>query len=213
MYQGLSDYKSQKAWQAGSNYSRAINPSENAPEGYKWVPGDGMGEEGRYEKVPFQGQEGVPYPNVSRGNDKYASKTRANIARSQWEDYKQRFQEYEDKLVGMAYTGPEGGTLPGAPANESGELYRTRHKPDGGMVGQATRQAEDQFGQGLDIASRQRERYGLSGAPSQQQQQQNELARGLSVVGARNNARDAWEKQRLGIMTGTSGGPASTGGR
>jgi hypothetical protein len=137
-------------------------------------------------KADTWGGKDVPHPyvgpNQNTGDDKYASKMRANLARAQWADYKQRFQPYEDQMTAMAEEGP------------------------GDMVGTATSQAGEQFDAGLGVAARQRERYGLSGAPGEQTQRQNSLARGLATVGARNNARDEWENQRMGILTGNYGG-------
>ncbi len=47
-----------------------------------------------------------PRPTVSFGNDKYAQKNRAWLARENWDDYQARFQPYEDKLID-AVTGTE----------------------------------------------------------------------------------------------------------
>lgn len=53
-------------------------------------------------EAAFTESTGLPY--VNPGDKQYASKTQANIARAQWEDYKTRFQPYEDQLAGMLST-------------------------------------------------------------------------------------------------------------
>lgn len=181
---------------------------------------------GEYASDPepaFNWDHDVPYANVSEGDDKFASKMRANLARSKWADYKTRFQPYEDDLAAQAYVGPEGEWMEGTPMSVKmrsadidgssplglagsvmGAMNGEPQGPEGGMVGQAERQARSQFDTGLEVAGRQRQRYGMSG-PGESTQRRNKLAKGLSVVGARNNAHDDWEEQRMGLLTGMGG--------
>jgi hypothetical protein len=119
---------------------------------------------------------------ISSDDKNYASKTRAAITREQWEDYKERFQPYEDRLAAIYNNG---GLL-------EGEAER---------IPEAVNQS---FSTMRGIADRNLSRYGIS--PTQDQSASRDRMAGLdqvlAQVDAQNNLMATADQRKDKIMTG-----------
>jgi len=119
--------------------------------------------------------------NLARGDDQYASETRARIARAEWDDYKRRFQPVENQMMAYATS-----------------------TDDGRSVGRV----QQSIGQGFDSAQGQYERnmsrYGLAIDPEQRQSMQRNMALNEAATTAQgvSSARQAEEERRIGLMGG-----------
>lgn len=118
----------------------------------------------------------------SERDKNYASKTRAAIARSDWEMYKQNIRPIEDRLIGL-YDNPE--------------LRQAGIQNARGQVEKAFRNSGNAFEQRLAG-------YGLSLNPAQRQSygRQQNLAYGLADINAANRANRQFEDRDMRIMTG-----------
>jgi len=119
----------------------------------------GIGNE-NFESTGYQ----TAKPSVSFGNDKYAQKNRAWLARENWADYQARFQPKEDELID-AVTGTE--------------LLDER-------LGKIKINNDKAFMASADNANQYRMRYGIQQSDAQKTQDQNN--RSMAMAGANASA-------------------------
>ena len=124
-------------------------------------------------------------PTVNPNDDEYASKTYANLIRSEYGDYQQRFQPYEQRLMDYA---------------SSRDLLDQQLSRISANVNNAYNN------QNLSAGNIMSQRYGLSRTAQEQQSnaRQTGLQRALSTAHAKNNTRQADYDQRMGIITGSN---------
>ena len=122
---------------------------------------------------------------VSPNDDDYASKTYANIIKSEYADYQDRFRPYEQKLLDYA-----SGT----------DLLDQQLARITANVGAAYNNP------GMSAGNIMQQRYGLTQTAQGQasSQRQNDLQRAISTARARNNTRIANYDQHTGIITGAN---------
>tara|TARA_B100000780_G_scaffold204576_1_gene145323 strand:+ start:622 stop:1149 length:528 start_codon:yes stop_codon:yes gene_type:complete len=119
---------------------------------------------------------------ISSDDSEYASKTRAAISRDQWEDYKARFQPYEDRLAAIY---KNGGLLEG----EAEKIPETVNQSFSTMRG---------------IADRNLSRYGITPTADQaaSRDRSSSLDQVLAQVDAQNNLMATADQRKDKIMTG-----------
>jgi hypothetical protein len=125
-------------------------------------------------------------PNyVSTSDSEYASKTYANIIRSQYEDYQERFQPYENRLMDLA---------------QSRELLDDQLSRITANVSASYDNPQNSAG---NLAM---QRYGVSMNAQEQAKstRQNEMSKALALADAKNNTRIANADQQDAIVTGTT---------
>ena len=119
--------------------------------------------------------------NVARGDDQYASKTRARIARAEWDDYKRRFQPVENQMAAYATSTDDGRSI--------GRVQQS--------IGQGFDSAQGQYARDMS-------RYGLAIDQDQQNSMQRNMALNEAAATAQgvSSARQAEEERRIGLMGG-----------
>ncbi|WP_017445795.1 hypothetical protein [Gayadomonas joobiniege] len=122
---------------------------------------------------------------IDSNDDKYASKTQAELVKAEYADYVNRYQPYEKQLLGLA-----NGT----------ELL------DKQLSRISASAKKSQSSRAMSQALR-NSRLGVSTGvlQSQSQQRQNQLASGLALAQAKNNTRVATSDLQDSILTGSSG--------
>ncbi|WP_288365649.1 hypothetical protein [uncultured Marinobacter sp.] len=124
-------------------------------------------------------------PNQAFQGDQGASELFGKLNRARWEDWKARFAPYVDRLAEMA-------TDPNAPA-------------------EAASQASSAMGTAFDaaqtVSQQNREAYGLSMSPEQQQAQDRaaKVNRAAATVSAGNEARISAQDRQQAILAGGMG--------
>ena len=145
-------------------------------------------------KYHMQNQRGSSgtfnYGNISPFDDQFSSKTFANIINQEYQDYLQRFNPYEKRMLSLA---------------ESRELLDEQ-------LGRITTNVNSSFSKpSMNAGALQQQRYGVQASGQQQQHQskQNDMNRALSTTHARNNTRVADGDRRMGLITGTDSSRAN----
>ena len=131
----------------------------------------------------------VGYPSgqaISPLDKEYASKTYASIIGSQYDDYLERFQPYEQRLV---------------------DLAQSRELLDQQLSRISVSNAASFSNPQMSAGSLQMSRYGVQQSEQQQAKstRQNSMRQALSLADAKNNTRLANQDQRMGLITGASG--------
>lgn len=126
------------------------------------------------------GNLGLPYVNPN--DDEYATKTQANLARAQWDDYVHRFEPYERKLLDMI-------------GNES-NLTQALSGAD--EIAQSSFDSASR-GMGMSLA-----KYGTAQDEKEQQatSRQMNLNRAATQAGLRNKVRTEAYDRDVELMTG-----------
>ncbi|HIF6165149.1 MULTISPECIES: hypothetical protein [Vibrio harveyi group] len=119
-------------------------------------------------------------------NGKYDD-TMAALSRQQWEDYINRFQPVEDKLIELA---------------TSNELIDNQIERNQEIAAKNLTQANQQ-------ASSSMAKFGLSDRRTAQQKSNLEMNNALSLASMNNNSREAVADLQRGIMTGAASGSKS----
>lgn len=124
-------------------------------------------------------------PEGHSGSDKYAQKTRADIYRAQWNDYKERFSPLEDMLINNV---------------TSGERLDTALAKGGTALNQQFNLADGTF-------QRNNSRYGIGLTPTQQSQHETRLGltKAATEANMRNSTRRSVADRNMSLMTGMSG--------
>ncbi len=139
--------------------------------------------------VEYQYDPANPYYIPDYGGDESASKTRAAIARSEWENYKQRFQPYEEELTEFA------------------QDYD---------IGQDVREAKENvqraYGLGQETMERRMARYGQTGGLSDQQERTLGMAEAAASANAANKARGTLQDMQTALLSKGLGEFSITGG-
>lgn len=117
---------------------------------------------------------------------KYASKTYASIIGDQYDDYLERFQPYEQRLV---------------------DLAQSRELLDQQLSRISVSNAASFSNPQMSAGNLQMSRYGVQQSEQQQAKstRQNSMRQALSLADAKNNTRLANQDQRMGLITGASG--------
>lgn len=145
----------------------------------------GMNDKGRHANVTgqhlaFSGTGGNTIGEISGNNS--ASKTRARLARAEWDDWKERFKPIRERL------------------HES--INNERQLAD--QIDRAEDSFETGFDTSQDTFERQRERRGLNMTDEQQKvhERKTSLNKTKGLIGAKNNARRRSERRDLRNMAG-----------
>lgn len=122
--------------------------------------------------------------SVSWNDKNYASKTYSNLIREQYDDYRDRFLPYEQRLMSLA---------------DSTQLLDEQ-------LGRITANNNSYYsgvGKQQDIMN---QRYGLSQSADQKMNssRNTDISRALSIAHAKNNTRIAHADMQNGILTGAS---------
>ncbi len=119
--------------------------------------------------------------NVARGDDQYANKTRARIARAEWDDYKRRFQPVENQMMAYATS-----------------------TDDGRSVGRAQESIAAGFDSAQGQYDRNMSRYGLNQTPEQDASYKRNMAlnEASATASGISGARQVEEERRIGLMGG-----------
>jgi hypothetical protein len=130
---------------------------------------------------------GTPNYDIPNFHGKYAaSLTSAAINRAKWEDYKNRFQPYEQQLFN--YTGESGQEI------LKGDIQAARHGINNAFNG-----AE----QAQEVAL---SRFGI--APNESQQNSNALKKAAALAASTNQARENHYQRELEVLSGGIGSGA-----
>lgn len=127
---------------------------------------------------------GLPF--VSTGDAHFASKTMANVSRAEWEDYQNRFEPYEAKLIAQIDNG----------ANVEA------------MIQQGNQAVDSSFKSGLSEIQRSNAKFGVSqdatetGASARSMS----LAAGSAKAGLANTVRTHAQDRDMQVMAGTNVG-------
>ena len=124
-------------------------------------------------------------PNQAFRGDQGASRLFGRLNRAQWQDWKQRFAPYIERLADRAQD-------PGAPEQTAMEARNAV-----GLAFDNSQQAQQMQNQG----------YGISMTPAQQQAQnrRNSLQKNASMVTASNQARISEQDRQQAILAGGMG--------
>lgn len=173
--QTLTDDQKRQYYERDRSYDRAIGVGNGGSYG---------GGQATNTNNDYQYNNYGAYQPYSYNDDDYASKTYANVIRAEYDDYKARFQPYEERLMSLA---------------DSRELLDQQ-------LGRITTNINKSYANPQHNAGAlQQRRYGISQSTqsSNQNNRQNNLNRALSMAHAKNNTRVADSDRRFDMVTGS----------
>jgi hypothetical protein len=159
------------------------NPLDLSGEDFYNPPNYGGGVIGKamnglYEQNYSRANPGWINPN----DDEYASKTFARVVRSEYSDYKQRFQPYERKLMSLA---------------DSEQLLDEQ-------LSRISATSKQRFDQSKANSAMMNKRYGVQQSAEQKNYSDtmSDASRGLAISQAKNMSRLAATDRNMGVLSG-----------